>query len=114
MTLQWTEGDVIRKLRSLVGFTLTDLATVSGVNLQVIHRLESGTTKEPKHATLARLAGAFGLTERQLTDAVPPAIDLPTSLPKKVDRDQRRARRTRARAAHSRTVTGQKGHHRVA
>jgi transcriptional regulator with XRE-family HTH domain len=75
--VQWHEGDVIRKLRKLVGWTLEDLSKASGVDTQVIHRLEIGKTKEAKRATLSRLAGAFGLTSTQLLSAVPTPIDLP-------------------------------------
>jgi transcriptional regulator with XRE-family HTH domain len=67
----WHEGDVIRKLRASVNWTLRDLASVSGVNVQVIHRLESGQTRDPKTATLERLAEAFGITARDLRSAVP-------------------------------------------
>ncbi len=107
MTLQWTEGDVIRKLRSVVGLTLTQLAAVSGVNLQVIHRLEAGTTKEPKRATRARLAAAFGLTERHLLDAVPPAIDIPVLV--KFPREAPPAKRKRP-LPHAPAKPYQRGH----
>jgi transcriptional regulator with XRE-family HTH domain len=76
MTVNWHEGDVVRKLRAVAGWTLQELAHASGVNIQVIHRLEAGATKEPKRATLTRLAEAFGLTARELADAVPPPVEL--------------------------------------
>ena len=75
--MRWREGDVIRKLRMMVGWKLEDLAKASGVGLQVIHRLEVGKTKEAKRRTLTMIAAAFGLTDRQLLDAIPDAIDLP-------------------------------------
>jgi hypothetical protein len=37
----------------------------------VVHRLESGRTREAKRDTLDRIARAFGMTSRQLIDAVP-------------------------------------------
>ncbi len=80
MTIDWHEGDVVRKLRAVAGWTLQELASASGVNIQVIHRLEAGTTKEPKRATLARLAEAFGLSARELTDAVPRPTELAVTL----------------------------------
>jgi transcriptional regulator with XRE-family HTH domain len=80
-TVRWHEGDVVRKLRATLGWKLEHLARVSTVSLQVIHKLEIGKTKEPKRSTLKKLAKAFGLTDRQLLDAVPPAIDLPLVIP---------------------------------
>jgi Predicted transcriptional regulator with C-terminal CBS domains len=77
--VSWHEGDVIRKARTLLGWTLEDLAERSGVNFSVINRIELGKTKEPKRATLAKIARAFGWTPRQILEAVPAqgfAIDL--------------------------------------
>lgn len=76
MRIEWREGDVIRKLRDVAGWGLEQLAEISGVDLQTIHRIEKGYTKEPKARTLYRIAQAFGITERQLRDAIPPAMDL--------------------------------------
>jgi transcriptional regulator with XRE-family HTH domain len=67
----WHEGDVVRKLRGAAGWTLKELEERSGVHFSVIHGLEIGTTKEPKRATLTKLAEAFGLTPRELSDLVP-------------------------------------------
>lgn len=78
-TVAWHEGDVIRKVRTLLGWTLEDLAAVSGVNFTVINRIELGKTKEPKRATLTKIARAFGWTPRQILEAVPTqgfALDL--------------------------------------
>jgi transcriptional regulator with XRE-family HTH domain len=77
MEIHWREGDVIRRLRDAAGWTLEDLEVASGVNLQVIHKIEVGKTKEPTRGTLQRIAAGFGLTWRQLVDAVPPPMDLP-------------------------------------
>lgn len=76
MTLVWHEGDVVRKLRTLAGWTLEEMSERSGVNLNVISRLELGVTKEAKRATLAKVAAVFGLTERQLVDCVPPPAEI--------------------------------------
>jgi len=77
MLIEWHEGDVIRRLRRAAGWKLEDLKQASGVDVQVIHRIEMGITKEPKRDTLRKIARAFGLTDRQLLDAIPPPIDLP-------------------------------------
>jgi transcriptional regulator with XRE-family HTH domain len=69
--LRWHDGDVVRKLRDAFEWTLKDLAKKSGVDIQTIHRLEKGQTKEAKRDTLRKLAEAFNLTARELEDAVP-------------------------------------------
>lgn len=68
---RWHEGDVIRKLRECVHWTLADLSAASGVNVQVIHRIERGHTKEPKRSTLTRIIKPFGWRYRDLIAAVP-------------------------------------------
>lgn len=90
-TVQWHEGDVVRKLRAVVGWKLKDLSAASGVGIQVIHRLEAGKTKEAERDTLIRLATAFGLTWRQLVDAVPPSIELPIVPSAKLQKRRNRA-----------------------
>lgn len=72
MKIWWTEGDVVRKLRAVTGWRLEDLATRSGVGVQVIHRIESGATKEPTKKTMTKIAEAFGLTYRDFLDLIPP------------------------------------------
>ncbi len=72
MTLvPWQEGDVIHKLRRIAGWTVQQLAKKAKVNPSVIYRLEDGRTKEPKRQTLIKLAGAFGLSARELMEAIP-------------------------------------------
>ena len=72
ISMHWHEGDVIRKLRDSVNWTLADLSRASGVSIQVINRIEKGHTREPKSATLDRLAQAFGLSgSLDLRNAVP-------------------------------------------
>src|SRR4051794_12561325 len=92
MKLVWREGDVIRRLRMAAGWRLRDLAEASGVDIQVIHRLEIGKTKEAKRGTLTKIAGAFGLSDRQLLDAVPAGADLPVELAKIAARPSRAPR----------------------
>lgn len=70
----WTVGDVIRKLRVEAGWTLEPLAKAIGSNVTVISRIELGKTREPKRATLQKIAGAFGLTARDLEDMVPAGV----------------------------------------
>lgn len=69
----WHEGDVVRKLRTSAGMTLEQLSRVSGVSVQVINRLETGRTRDPKTATLTRLAQALNptWTANDLRNAVP-------------------------------------------
>lgn len=83
----WTEGDVVRKLRLVAGWKLKHLAKYSGVSLTMIHELEMGKTKEAKRATLTRIAAAFGLTLRDLLDLVPKQpvrLDVPAQATERV------------------------------
>lgn len=79
VVIHWREGDVIRRLRMAAGWGLGKLSTETGLTVNTIHRIEKGQTKEPKRSTLQKLARAFGLTDRQLQDAVPPPMDLPVN-----------------------------------
>ena len=90
--MQWHEGDVIRKLRDSVNWTLADLSRASGVSVQVINRIEKGHTREPKSATLERLAQAFGLSgSLDLRNAVP-REHLLVVRPRELPRGRRRRR----------------------
>lgn len=94
----WTEGDVVRKLRTLAGWKLKQLAELSGVSLTMIHELEVGKTKEAKRATLTRIAGAFGLTLHDLLDLVPKqAVRLDVPMPQPKAPSRREAERGRSR-----------------
>jgi transcriptional regulator with XRE-family HTH domain len=99
-SMQWTEGDVIRKLRTCIGhWTLAEYSKKCGVNIQVISNIETGTTREPRRATLTRLGAPFGLTWTQILALVPPASVLPrpqTTTTTKTTTTTR-ARRTRAK-----------------
>jgi len=82
---------VVRKLRAVVGWKLKDLSAASGVDVQTIHRLEAGKTKEAERDTLTKLATAFGLTWRHLLDAVPAPIELPIAPSAKAQKRRSRA-----------------------
>jgi len=85
ISMVWHEGDVIRKLRLSVKWTLADLSRASGVNMKVINRIETGETREAKRSTLDRIALAFGLSGHlDLIQAVPAGHHLmvrPRTLP---------------------------------
>jgi transcriptional regulator with XRE-family HTH domain len=74
--MEWTEGDVIRNLRERANWTLEELERASGVQKDIIHRIERRRTTDPKTATLERIAAAFGLTALQIRQAVPAAFPL--------------------------------------
>lgn len=80
MRVEWSVGDVIRKLRLTAQWRLEDAAAAAGVSFQAISEIELGKTKDPRGKTLASIAAAFGLTERQLRNAVPEPIELPIRL----------------------------------
>lgn len=67
----WTEGDVIRKLRVIFGFTLEQLAERCDVSFTTISKLELGKTKEARRDTLKKIAAAFGWTAQQIIEAIP-------------------------------------------
>lgn len=67
----WTEGDVVRKLRHVAGWTLKALAAQARVSVTAIHDLEKGHTIEAKRVTLGKIATAFGLTFQELLDLIP-------------------------------------------
>lgn len=77
MRIEWREGDVIRRLRMEAGWKLKHLTAATGLDQKTIHQIEMGHTKEAKRSTLRKIASAFGLTERQLLDAVPMPMELP-------------------------------------
>ena len=74
--MEWTEGDVVRKIRSACGLTLQDLAGLAGVSLTAVNRLETGHTKEAKRGTLNKIANVFGLSGPDLLGAIPHAIEV--------------------------------------
>jgi transcriptional regulator with XRE-family HTH domain len=58
-------GARVRIERERRGWSLTDLATHSGVSRAMVHKLERGDSS-PTATLLARLSGAFGLSMSQL------------------------------------------------
>ena len=67
----WREADVIHALRIECGWLAKDLAKRAGLNKSVVYRIEDGSVREPKAKTLEKIAGAFGITLRELRSAVP-------------------------------------------
>lgn len=79
--LQWTQGDLVRKLRDAFGLTMEQLATKAGVSTSAIYKLEKGITKQADQTTVRKLATAFSLSAGQFVDAVPKqtiVVDLPS------------------------------------
>jgi transcriptional regulator with XRE-family HTH domain len=58
--------DRIRDLRQARGWTQTELAERSGLKQGTITNLETGARDNPTRDTLAKLAGAFGITVQEL------------------------------------------------
>ena len=69
--VRWHVGDVLKKLRRHMGWTLSQVAAAGGLDVNVIHRIETGFTRDPREETLERLAVIYGLTLLQLRVAVP-------------------------------------------
>lgn len=89
----WHEGDVCHKLRKLCGLTAKELAALARVTPSAIYRLEDGKTKEPKRATVAKLARAFGLTTAEFLECVPRGgVPIPRIEPAAPTDEQRRRR----------------------
>lgn len=90
----WHEGDVVRKLRISAGLRLEDLARLAGMSFTTIAALELGKTRDPKRATIDKIALAFGLTERELREMVPGGrVRLKQPIPKKGAFEKRVAQR---------------------
>jgi transcriptional regulator with XRE-family HTH domain len=56
----------LTRYRDAAGFTMTELARRSGVDLSIISRLESGDRDRASYETVLRLARALDLTAEQL------------------------------------------------
>ena len=69
--IRWHEGDVLKKYRRHLRWTLEQASTASGVDPNVIHRIETGATKDPRSDTLERLAETYGLSLLDLRSFVP-------------------------------------------
>lgn len=67
-------GTTLRHLRSRKGFTVNDLAKLSGVGRDLLYDIENGTIVEPRLTNLIKLADALDVTLDQLVgrSALPP------------------------------------------
>ena len=61
-----TTGERVEQLRLQKGWSQAELAAKVGVTRSAINQLESGETKNPRPATLMKLADAFAVDEREL------------------------------------------------
>lgn len=61
LRLEWTLGDVVRKIRQQRGLTQEQLAKAAQVNRGTVVELEIGAV-EPEIATLKRIAKALGVS----------------------------------------------------
>ena len=53
-------ADRLRQLREQRGFSLAEVARLSGMTRQAVHRIETGENTNPKIDTIARIAQALG------------------------------------------------------
>lgn len=98
-------GTVLRTLRAATGLTQEELADRSGLSVRAIRNLESGRTARPQRQSVALLATALGLAERDratlLAAAGRPApvlagrCELPPDVPELFARDAATAALTR-------------------
>lgn len=80
----WREAHVIMALRVECGWLAKDLAQRAGLNPSIIYRLEDGRVKHPTTETLEKIARAFGVTVREIRNAVPvEPMQFATALPAK-------------------------------
>lgn len=62
---------MIHALRIACGWQVQELAKRAKLNPSVIYRIEDGRVLHPRQETLEKLAAAFGVTVRELRNAVP-------------------------------------------
>lgn len=85
----WREAHVIHALRIECGWQVKELAKRAGLGTSVIYRLEDGRVLNPTPQTLAKLATAFGVTVKEIRNAVPSEpIKVAMPLPIKAKRAQ--------------------------
>jgi transcriptional regulator with XRE-family HTH domain len=77
--LTWTIGDVSKKLRDVIGWKATHLSEHSDVDTSTVSRFENDGNFT--HATLDKIAKAFGMSSSELMSLVPPPGALPRDLP---------------------------------
>lgn len=70
MELQWSVGDVIRKLREQRGWGQKTLAAKAGISQASIGRMED-SKGDPKRSSLEAVARAFDMTVGGLYDLIP-------------------------------------------
>lgn len=58
-------GGLVRERRASAGLTQRELAAVSGVSIGMVRDLEQGRTRCPRWGTVAAIAAALGLDQRQ-------------------------------------------------
>ncbi|MFF5075573.1 BTAD domain-containing putative transcriptional regulator [Actinoplanes sp. NPDC000266] len=65
-------GSTLRRLRGRAGLTQDELAERSGISVRAVRDIESGRVRQPRPASLDRLASALGLSEleRRQLDAI--------------------------------------------
>jgi transcriptional regulator with XRE-family HTH domain len=69
-------GSRVRDARKKIGLTQKEFATRAGLHHNAISAIESGSSKHPKHQTLARIADALSVSVEELegtAPATPPA-----------------------------------------
>lgn len=96
-------GERIEQLRMQKGWSQAELAAKVGVTRSAINQLESGETKNPRPATLMKLADALQVDERELMGLPVDADDVDTLLLKvlremPIDRKMEVARYTQYQA----------------
>lgn len=81
---------VLQTVRQANGMTLDEAARRSGVSAIYISQLENGRKSNPSIYTIAKLASAYNLTERQMTELDNCYENLKIELSGSVDDDRRR------------------------
>ncbi|WP_328474166.1 helix-turn-helix domain-containing protein [Actinoplanes sp. NBC_00393] len=69
-------GDRLRELRRDAGLTMEQLSDASGVSVRAISDMERGHSRAPQPRTLAALATALGLSEREHEELAEPGREL--------------------------------------
>lgn len=60
--MQKRVGEVFRRARIDAGLSLRDVAAITGMSDGQISQIEGGVRSDPKFSTIARLAGAIGIS----------------------------------------------------
>lgn len=86
VTLHWTLGDVVAKLRSAKGLGAYELADLAGVKPNTISTLESGGNSQQK--TLEKVAGALETTVAEMLAMIPQPKRAQNSAPEQPSSDE--------------------------